>query len=80
MLFRLSEILLLLGAFAAVLAPLAVAWFVLRKRGLRPTTLLSPPEWRATYKILAIIVFAVALHLTHLSLSLPSELFIYGRF
>jgi hypothetical protein len=78
--FRLSEILLLLGAFAVCFGPLAVAWFVLRLRGTPISALLTPREWRMAYKILAIIAFAVALHLTHLSRSLPAELFIYGRF
>jgi len=53
---------------------------VLRRCGLPPTTLLTSREWYLVYKILACIMLAVTLHLTHLSRSLPPELFIYGRF
>lgn len=80
MVFRLDEIMLLLGSLALCLAPVGLGWLALRAKGVKPTTLLTPREWRLTYKIIAILVFALLLHLTHLSLSLPPELFIYGRF
>lgn len=63
-----------------LVALVAILTAALRRAGLRPTTVLTPLEWRCLYQVFAILFFALVLLQADISFELDAEQFIYGRF
>ena len=66
-----------LALAAAMFVALAAAALVFRRR---LKGLLTPREWRVFFKLVAIVVMALLLVFTSITVEFPAEKFIYGRF
>jgi hypothetical protein len=78
--FVTSDLIQLLIGIVIFVTALGAAIFAGRALGIFPREWLNLHEWAFVLKILGIIIFALALHLTSIATHFPADEFIYGRF